>query len=43
MWRERDKELETQRHEGWMQRQAQRWREPRHGKRDKEKDKQIEV
>lgn len=39
-WREPKGVGDTQRdrHEGWMQRQVKRLKEPSHGKRDKEKD-----
>lgn len=32
---------ERQRHEGWVQRQAQRWKDPRHGKGDEETDRSV--
>lgn len=34
-------DTQRQRHEGWMQRWVWRWKEPRHGKRDKETDKSV--
>lgn len=36
-------DTQRERHEGWKQRQVQRWKEPRHGKKDEARDRQTTV